>query len=148
MTMAPTQAGFLDWVRTQMGISTVELPDSSPWIGYAYNVALEITNLYFAQASPTLYTLAVYNLGGDNLINYAPDQPGSTFFADLRASFTINSFTPGVVSSSSDAGTSTSLLNPDFMKELTLANLQNLKTPYGRRYLSIAQSFGPLWGLS
>ena len=34
------------------------------------------------------------------------------------------------------------------MKDFTLANLQNLKTPYGRQYLAWAQAYGPLWGLS
>jgi hypothetical protein len=35
------------------------------------------------------------------------------------------------------------------MQRLTLAQLQNLKTPYGREYLALAQSYGPnVWGLS
>ena len=40
-------------------------------------------------------------------------------------------------------------MNVESMKGLTLANLQNLKTPWGRMYLSIAQLAGPtIWGLS
>jgi hypothetical protein len=40
------------------------------------------------------------------------------------------------------------MATPDFVKTLTLANLQQLKTPWGRQYLAYAQSAGPLWGLS
>ena len=52
------------------------------------------------------------------------------------------------MASASDEGTSTALLNPEFMKTLTLQNLQALKDPYGRTYLQFAQSFGPVWGLT
>jgi len=37
---------------------------------------------------------------------------------------------------------------PDFFKDLSLADLQMLQDPWGRRYLMIAQQFGSLWGLS
>ena len=37
---------------------------------------------------------------------------------------------------------------PKAFDELTIGNLQNLKTPWGRVYLGIAQSYGTLWGLS
>jgi hypothetical protein len=90
----------------------------------------------------------VYNLGGDMLINWTPDQPGQVYFANLRTSFGTNNWAPGVVTSTSDGGTSTSLTNPEFMKEFTMANLQNLKTPYGRQYLAWAQSTGSIWGMS
>jgi hypothetical protein len=35
---------------------------------------------------------------------------------------------------------------PDFFKDLSLADLQMLQDPWGRRYLMIAQQFGSLWG--
>ncbi len=143
----PTQAGFLAWVRTRMGVSVDDLPDDSVFIGYAYDVAIALVNPALA-AVPPIYMLAVYNLGGDNLVNFAPDIPPSTFWSDLRASYGTYAFAPGVVTSSSDGGTSTSLLNPEFMKDLTLSNLQNLKSPYGRQYLAFAQSYGGLWGLT
>lgn len=145
---SPTQAGFLEWVRAVMGVPTSALPDDSVFVGYAYDVALAIVSPDLALSSSLIYTLAVYNLGGDNLVNYAQDVPPSTFFADLRKSFGVFNFQPGVVTSSSDGGTSSSYANPDFMKEFTMANLQNLKTPYGRQYLAFAQSLGPLWGLT
>lgn len=143
----PSQAGFTEWVRDFMGVSTGDLPDDSPFLTYAYDIAVA-TVLPALAALPPIYVLAIYNLGGDTLVNITPNQPGSTFWTDLRASFGIFAFQPGVVSSSGDQGTSSSYLNPEFMKELTLADLQNLKTPYGRQYLAWAQQFGPLWGLT
>jgi hypothetical protein len=147
--MEPTQAGFLAWVRAFMGIGTAALPDDAPAIGYAYAVATELVPCELQAISPTMYMLAVYNLGGDNLINYAPDQAGQTFFADARKLYRCNDFVMGVVASTGDNGTSTSLAVPDALRELTLAQLQNMKTPYGRRYMSIVQSLGPtIWGIS
>jgi len=143
----PTQAGFLLWVRSRMGVPVDALPDDSIFIAYAYDVAIAIVNPELA-AVPPIYMLAVYNLAGDNLVNFAPDVPPSTYWSELRGSFATFAFAPGVVTSSSDSGTSTSLLNPEQMKDFTLANLQNLKTPYGRQYLAWAQSYGPLWGLT
>lgn len=144
----PTLAGFILFIRNQMGINTSDLPDAAPVIEMAYAVALEIVNLQLAQASPLIYTLAVYNLGGDNIINFAPNNPPSTFFTDTRANFNIASFAPGVVGAAADNSTSDSLLNPEFMKEFTMADLQYLKTPWGRQYLAFAQRVGTLWGVS
>jgi hypothetical protein len=85
-------------------------------------------------------------LATDNLINFAQDQAGQCYFVDLRASFKINSFVPGVITESHDESTGQSLLNPEFMKNMTMSNLQMLKTPYGRNYMGLAQSYGTLWG--
>jgi hypothetical protein len=82
------------------------------------------------------------------LINFATDQSGQTFFATARTNYGINSFVAGVIGSSADETTSESLVVPEAMKNLTLQNLQNLKTPYGRQYLYFAQAFGTNWGLS
>jgi hypothetical protein len=81
------------------------------------------------------------------LINYGEDVTPSTVFADIRTAYKINSFVPGMVSSTSDNGTSTSLITPDFFQNLTLSDLQLMKTPYGRAYLAIAQKAGNLWGI-
>lgn len=71
------------------------------------------------------------------------------FFANIRRYFKINSFVPGIVANTSDLTTSVGLDNPDFMKNLTLEQLQLIKTPYGRRYLEIAQKYGPtIWGVT
>jgi hypothetical protein len=144
-----------------MGISATYLPDASPYIPVAFAVALEITNEAIALASSLMYKIAVYNLGGSNLINYAQDvtnppayYPPNTdskvgFFAYTRGQYNSTGFVAGVIQASADEGTSESLLVPDAMKNLTLMNLQQLKDPYGRRYLEIAQDYGPaVWGLS
>jgi len=52
------------------------------------------------------------------------------------------------VGASEDEATSQTLLTPEAMKGLTLADLQNLKTPWGRQYLAFAQSYGTLWGIT
>ena len=155
----PTLAGFQNFIVSYMGISTVYLPSDSPVIAWCLSIALTIVNPDLAlvgNASPSaglpatnLYTVAVYNLAGDLVVNFAQDQTGQSYLEQLRATLGVNSFQPGVVSSSSDASTATSLMNVESMKGLTLANLQNLKTPWGRMYLSIAQLAGPtIWGLS
>jgi hypothetical protein len=151
--MDPTLTGFQAWIVAVMGISTTILPSSSPVIAMAYNVALDIVNIQLQTISPDIYTLAVYNLGGDNIVNYAQDNPSlpppnNTYFATLRANFHIGQFVAGVISGSSDVSTSQTVLNPDFMKDFTMANLQQLKTPWGRQYLAFVQDLGPLWGLT
>lgn len=146
--LKPTLAGFILFIRGTMGIDPLYLPDNSPVIEMSYDIACATTNLYLRFVSPLLGTLAIYNLAGDTLINFAPDQPLRSYFFDLRVTLGISVFVPGVIASSSDSGTSASSLNPEFMKTFTLANLQNLKTPYGRQYLALAQSYGSLWGLS
>lgn len=177
----PTQANFTTYfLRGVMGIPSSVIPDDSPAITVAFNIALEITNtdLAFAGAcfspfGPTppnpapVYTLAVYNLAGDRLVNFAPDPvppvfyPGSPpytsdangneipYMAYLRQQYHLAEFTPGVVTSTSDEGTSGSLLNPEVLKTLSIADLQTIKTPWGRQYLAFSQSYGyGPWGLS
>lgn len=71
------------------------------------------------------------------------------FFARLRSLWKLAAFAPGVVASTSDVSTSASLVNQEFFANLRLLDLQLLKTPYGRRYLQLAQAYGPvIWGLS
>lgn len=145
----PTEAGFLDFVRNAMGITSTALPDASPVIPAAFGVAIEIVNATLCQVSPLIYELAVYNLAGSNLLRWAPDVAGSAYFKDTRTLWNINSFAAGVVQAAADVSTSASLVVPDSLKALTLANLQQLKDPYGRQYLSFAQDYGPdAWGVT
>lgn len=139
---------FKWFIRNIMRIDDAALPDDSIYIPYALSIAVEITNPAIAQASGLLYTQALNNLGGDNLINWAPDEDDSTFFTDVRKSLNIGGFVGGVISASNDETTGETLLTPDFLKGLTMANLQNIKTPYGRQYMAIAQAYGPVWGLT
>lgn len=163
--MGPTLAGFILFIRDYMGISTALLPDDSVYIEAAYQVALATVlkqmKKVCAPSSPytSIYGLAVYNLAGDRLINYAQDLPGSDvipgsdppekFFAYTRRQWDIFGFTSGVVQSSSDETTSGSFVVPKAFEALTIGDLQNIKTPWGRQYLAFAQDFGPsIWGLS
>jgi hypothetical protein len=165
-----TVAGFTTFIRNVMGITSDFLPDDSAAIVISLNVALAITNPQLAlvgipNTTPpvSLYDLAVYNLAGDNLINYTIDPtdaplvnvvgPNGTtievgFFESLRYKWGIAGFQPGVVASVSDVTTSTTLEVIEAAENFTLGDLQNLKTPYGRQYLAIAQRYGALWGLS
>jgi hypothetical protein len=137
---------------TGLPIPTSALPTNSPYLGYSFNVAMDIVYPLMGCISALLYCLAVYNLGLDRLINFCPDQVGQTYFATLRAGapngYGIYSFVPGVVTAASDESTASTITAPDFMKNLTLSNLQNLKTPFGIQYLSIMQDTGTLWGVS
>jgi len=171
----PTIAGFTAFIRYNMGITTAQLPDDSPTIPVAFNVAIAIVNPQLAQlgggqcfdpalppSGSIIYQLAVYNLAGSNVINYAQDPvptvpypPGSTvqppegFFTYTRRVWNIYGFVPGVIQSSSDESTSQSFVVQDAAKDFTLANLQSLKDPWGRQYLAFAQTLGPgAWGVS
>lgn len=154
----PTLAGFFDFIRNVMGITTEYLPDDSPYPPFALAVAMGLVNRQLAAVcipsadaagvalntgGITVYVLCVYNLAGDNLVNYAQDQNGETFFKDMRKQFNLLGFVSGVIQSSSDESTSQSLVVMEAAKAFTLANLQQLKTPWGRQYLALAQSYGP-----
>ncbi len=152
----PTLNGFLAWVYAVMGVPSSVINISTPALTYAFNFAVAIVNTDFqiipvgpAPGTDTLYEYMVYLLGGSNLINFAQDTPPSTYWADLRTALKINNFIPGWVSSSADQGTSEAMTVPDFFKNLTFADLQLSRDPYGRQYLAYAQKYGPsLWGLS
>jgi hypothetical protein len=144
----PTLAGYIAFCRGVAGITTTVMPDDSP--GFA-------DTLLFAQhwipktllgVDCYLYTAAVYNWGASLIIQYQPDQDGQTFFRDARAKFLVGNMVPGVISSTADEATSTTLTVGDALSNLTLIDLQRAKDPYGRQALAILMSMGPLWGLS
>ena len=145
----PTPAGFQDFITNVMGINALDLPLGSAVQTMAYNVAIALGNRSLCILPNGIYALAVYNLAGSQLIQFAQDQTGRDYFTKLRAQLKVNEFVPGVVGSTSDQGSATGLLNQEFMKTLTMQNLQNLKDPYGRQYLAFAQDYGPtIVGLS
>lgn len=155
----PTVAGFLTFIRNVMGISTSVLPDADPVIPMAFEIAVDVVNRAIQLAAPTLYNLAVYNLAGSNVLNYAQDasnapvisgsDPPAAYFANIRRVFNMNGFVSGVIQSAGDEGTNQSMVVQEAAKNFTLSDLQNLKDPYGRRYLAIAQFYGPsIWGVS
>ncbi len=176
--MQPSLAGFTDFIFNRMQVPTTALANTDPLINEIYNYSLQTVNVNLSgipqppfpspyplpaapslNPYPSLYAIAVYNLGGDALVNVALDQsnaptiagtnPAAKFWAYTRSLYKIDSFLAGVVQSTSDNGSSTSLQLPEMMAQLNLMDLQTLKTPWGRRYMQIAQQMGPTdWGIS
>lgn len=157
--MAVNLVDFQSFITNTMQIPVSALPLNAPVILMSLAIAEDIVNpalqavgacgSTLGYTGPSIYELAVYNLAADNLINFAPDQPNKTYFADLRTQWKLNSFVPGVIQASADVSTSESLLVPDFMKNLSMSDLQYLKTPYGRAYMALAQRYGTsVWGMS
>lgn len=146
--MAVSLDGFTAFLRDVVGIDTTVLPVDSPYIALAYNVAIENVYYVIAQIAPYSYEAAVYNFATNFLINVCPDQTGQTYFADLRAKFNLLKFTVGPIITTFDDGTGETMFVPDFYKNMNLAELQLLKTPWGIAYLSIAQQTGLLWGIT
>lgn len=151
----PTLPGFIAWAQTVMGITESQLPSDSVFYEYAFYIARDTVNKAIQRASQRIYMLAVYNLAGDNLINFAQDPGGApdykdglTFFNYMRVHWNIDGFVSGIVQSASDESTSVSLVVMEAAKNFTLSNLQNLKTPWGRQYLAWAQDYGTLWGFT
>lgn len=160
----PTLADFLLFVRNVMNIKPTVLPDNSMWLPIALANAMAIVNpqlgvvgipaqdaagVALNTGGYTAYTRAVYNLAGDNLVNYAQDLQGRSYFKKLRKELNINGFVSGLVTGAADESTSVSIVVQEAAKSFTLANIQNLKTPWGRAYLELAQSYGPAtWGIS
>lgn len=142
--MEPSLAGFIDFIRNTMGITTTILPDGAPVIEFSYEFSKQTCTESLGIISEFLYTNAVYNLAGDTLLTYGKDQPNQSFFKDVQQKYQLNTFVPGVVDGAHDETTGSSLLVPDQFKKLTIGNLQNLKTPYGRLYLQIVQDLGSL----
>lgn len=142
--MTISLSGFIGFVRTDMGIDATQVPDNSPSISMAYGGAVEWVNQDIEMVMPQFYAVAVYNLAASFLVNFGTE----SVFAETRDKLKLNDFTAGVITGASDNATSAQRLVPDFFKDLSLADLQMLKDPWGRRYLMIAQQFGSLWGLS
>jgi hypothetical protein len=166
--MDPTLGGFVTFVQNVIQPPSYFDPTTSVYVVYAYNYAYQWVNSQLSSVPGlpgvwNMYALAVYNLAGDVLINIAQDAPddpivpnscngtdpsGLQYWAWLRNKYNILAFFPGVVQSTSDEGTSASYVVPEQFQTFSVADLQNLKTPYGRTYLGIAQSIGTCWGLS
>lgn len=115
----------------------------SPWVMWAFIGAMAVTLTPPACMPPILYVMAVYNYAMHKLLKIGQDQAGQTFFMTQRASFNLLSFKAGPVASSADQATSSTLVTPDFLKGLTMGDLDLLLTPWGREYLDYSQQYGP-----
>lgn len=132
-TAAPLPSNLL------VGSTFVTIVAGTTPVGYSGTVSATVT-------AGNAFT---YALASDPGAETVPGTYSANFFASLRARWNVNAITTGLVSASNDESTGMSVLNPEQMKEFTLANLQQMKTPYGRAYLAFAQSYGQtLWGLT
>ena len=146
----PNMTDYLAFIRAQ-GIPVQALPDDSPIIQVTFDLAMDWVYRRIQCASRVWYARAVYLFALDRRINFASDpiECGTDgYFATLRSKLGINTASTGIIQASSDNSTSQSWMIPDALKNLSLADLQNLKTPYGREYLAIASQFSPIWGLT
>lgn len=144
----PNVTDFVTFLQTVAGIPVAALPASSPYIPWALNYSKELTLVGLNAVGTDFYCFAVYLLGTSFLINWCPDQPGQTYFQKIRKQWNINGFVGGTIQSTADQSTSESLLAPDFLKGLTIGQLQALKDPFGRQWLAMQADAGNLWGLS
>jgi hypothetical protein len=115
----------------------------SPYLAWAFTGALGVTLIPPVDMPPILYVTAVYNYGMHKLLKVGQDQAGQTFFTTQRANFKLLSFKAGPVGASADQATSQTLVTPDFLKGLTMGDLDLLLTPWGREYLDYSQMYGP-----
>lgn len=111
-------------------------------LNYALQVAISGSGIGGLPGFAGQYVMAVYNLGVHQLLVIAQDLPNQDFFTQARITYNLNSLVPGPVLASGDQATSETLLVPDFFKNLTLSELDLIKTPFGRRYLSYSQMYG------
>ena len=137
-------AGYIDFLRNTVQISSDDLPDTSADIPTSYNAARDYVPCQIIKYAPTIYDLTVYNLGMSFMVNWS----NLPYFVKLRSDLKLNNFTAGVVTAASDESTSTTLLTPDFFKNMGLMELQMLKDPWGRQALAFMQQLGDLWGLT
>jgi hypothetical protein len=144
---APNLPDYILFVQQAMAIDPLYLPSNSPLFQWTLDKALALV-IQVPCAASADYTLAVYNCAGHLLLETAQDQPGRDYFNKTRADLGLNHFSAGVVASTSDQSTSTSLATSDALHQLTIGDLGFLRTLYGRAYLSYNQDFGGLWGLS
>ena len=163
----PTLSGFTWFIENIAGIPVEYLPSTAPVISWAFDIAEITANRRFktipqsvAAAPQSIFTQMVYNLGTHDVISWAPDvqppvaykidQNGNSigYFEYLRQNFGLNSFLPGIVTATYDQGTGTSLLVPEGLKNLTIADLALTKTPWGRTYLGLAMAWNRPWGLA
>ena len=70
------------------------------------------------------------------------------YFANLRAQFKVFQFVAGVVQTSGDEGSQTTIAVTDAMKGLKFSELNYNKTPYGNNYIAYVQPIGSPFGMS
>jgi hypothetical protein len=143
--------GFADFLtnNVQVPVKALAVPVVSDYmVGAAFEVAKCTVDPIIQRVSPIYYTMAMYNFATDWLINNAVDLDCETYWEKLRAKWNINGPISGVVESTADESTSTSLKVPEVFNNLSPFDLQLMKTPWGRAYMGIASKFADIWGVS
>jgi hypothetical protein len=158
-----TLGGFINFVTNVMQPPSPFNPATDPSVVFAFNFAVQWTYIGLVavpgvMGGLTMYQTAVYNFAADTLINIAEDPEGSPavpnsdppmpFWAFTRKKYNILSFIPGIVQSSGDVSTNVGYMVPKSFDNYSVMDLQNLKTPFGRVYLSIAGAWGGVNGIS
>lgn len=113
--------------------NSVIISNSVP-AGYNSTQIIQVT-------TSTQFTYSYVNNPGVNIL---PGNVGFNLFSMLRSNYHINNFVAGVIKSSADESTSESLETPNWAANLSLNDLDLLKTPFGRFYAMYAQKFGSL----
>ena len=148
----PTYDGFVWFVDNMMQVPVDAMPnDATLQIAYDMSLNLAYCKLQCVPSQPTspsIYAFAVYNLGAAMLLEFAQDNPLSTFWNDLRNKLGINAFLYGLIDSAHDQGTSEGMFVLNQLKGMTLFDLQLAKSPWGRAYLMFAGEWGAIWGLT
>ena len=150
---APNLADYTSFLQGTVGIPDAVMPSNSPYIGYALNRALDLVINAGAAVSGNDYTLAVYNCAAHIQLVITPDVivngVSRNWFDTARSQFGLLKTVNGVVTSSSDQGTSTANAVSEGLTNLTIEDLGFMKTNWGRAYVGFNQSYGPtVWGLS
>lgn len=131
----------IDGTITTITIDNTDLPDDSPDIQIAYDIALATVSL----PMPELYEIAFLNLAFHLLITYST----AAIFDNIKIAYKTDALRIGVIGSASDTGTSASWQAiPQWLNNLNPAENQLMTTPYGRNYFNIASRFVSLapWG--
>lgn len=140
----PNIVDFLWFLSDSVQIPTTALPLTSPWPSFALTQALQQVP---CGPGGILYSLAVYNCATHILFTITPDQAGQDYFRVKRGStadgFGLVQPIAGVVVSTFDQGTGTTVSSPDWTKNITVDQMEYLKTPWGRQYLGWIQKAGP-----
>lgn len=144
----PSLTGFIAWARVIMGIPMAAMSDDDAGWLYAFTIAMDWVPTDISLISADLYTLAIYNWGGSQLLQFQQDYTGQIFFTSARTSFKLDNFVAGVVGASADSSTSGTYIVGKGLSNMDIISLQRVKDPYGRQAIAIMQSLGTNWGLT
>lgn len=129
------RAGFLAFLRGQMGCSSATLPDSDPSIDYAFNTAVILCDGFIlATQNQAILDMMIYNLSGHYLMVFGP----ASAFGALQKEYGLNVL--GILNSAGDQGTSGGFSIPGWVTDAGPLESEIGKTPYGRQFLMLSRS--------